>query len=433
MKHSFIPTLISEAVINSLSDNTRLGSSRPSLNPFSGYHDAMILHIDMDAFYASVEQRDDPSLVGKPVVVGGTAEGRGVVAASSYEAREFGIYSAMSAHRAKQLCPHAVFIRPRIDYYAAVSQQLRTIFEEFTPLIEPLSLDEAFLDVKGSERLLGSATKIGRQIKSLVHERLQLTASVGVAPNKFIAKIASDLEKPNGFVVVLPDQIQAFLDPLPVGRIWGVGKVTAQVFKRFAISTIGQLRQLSRETLTELFGSSGEHYWLLSHGIDDRPVVPDREAKSISNETTFAEDISNMDDLKSWLVSLVEQVSRRLRNHERMGRTIELKIRFSDFTSLTRSLTLGRSTNITGELIEGGLELLCNRLPKNHLPVRLIGFGVSNFDQPRMMQLQLFDESEREQQRSLDKVSDEIAKKFGKHALHRAAGIHKAVDRKRDS
>jgi len=390
----------------------------------------MILHVDMDAFYASVEQRDDPSLLGKPVVVGGTAEGRGVVAASSYEARKFGIYSAMSAHRAKQLCPHAVFIRPRIDHYAAVSNQLRLIFEEFTPLIEPLSLDEAFLDVTASESLLGPAPQIGQQIKSLVQEKLRLTASVGVAPNKFVAKIASDLKKPNGFVVVMADQIQMFLDPLPVGRIWGVGKVTAQVFKRFAISTIGQLRRLPKETLTELFGASGERYWQLSHGIDNRPVVPDRESKSISNETTFAEDILDVDDLKAWLVNLIEQVGRRLRYHDRMGRTIELKIRFSDFKSLTRSITLGRSTNITSELLEAGIELLCNRLPKNHLPVRLIGFGVSNFDQSNMMQLQLFDESQREQQRSLDKVSDQIAKKFGKQALHRATGMNKAVERK---
>ncbi len=385
----------------------------------------MILHIDMDAFYASVEQRDDPSLLGKPVVVGGSAEGRGVVAASSYEARKFGIYSAMSAYRAKQLCPHAIFIRPRIDYYASVSQQLRQIFEEFTPLVEPLSLDEAFLDVTGSESLLGPATHIGQQIKSLVREKLQLTASVGVAPNKFLAKIASDLEKPNAFVVVLPDQVQAFLDPLPVGRIWGVGKVTAQAFKRFAISTIGQLRQLSLASLFDLFGASGEHYWQLSRGIDDRPVVPDREAKSISNETTFSEDICDVDALKAWLVTLVEQVSRRLRRHDRTGRTVELKIRFSDFKSVTRSLTLGSPTNITNELLEAGLELLCNRLPRNHLPVRLIGFCVNNLEQTGIMQMQLFDESERVQQRSIDKVSDEIATKFGKNALYRATGIHK--------
>jgi len=390
----------------------------------------MILHIDMDAFYASVEQRDDPSLLGKPVVVGGSAEGRGVVAASSYEARKYGIYSAMSARRAKQLCPHAVFIRPRIDHYAAVSQQIRQILEEFTPLIEPLSLDEAFLDVTGSESLLGSAVEIGQQIRMRVQKRLHLTASIGVAPNKFLAKIASDLEKPNGFVVVASDQIQSFLDPLPVGRIWGVGKVTAQTFKRFAITTIGQLRQLSRESLNDLFGSSGEHYWQLSHGIDNRPVVTDREAKSISNETTFSEDIRDIEDAKAWLITLVEQVARRLRNHDRTGKTIDLKIRFSDFKTLTRSLTLSTSTNITSELLEAGIELLCNRLPKDHLPIRLIGFGVSQLDQLGMVQLQLFDEAEREQQRSLDKVADQIAKKFGKHALHRAAGIKKPTTEK---
>ncbi len=383
----------------------------------------MILHVDMDAFYASVEQRDDSSLMGKPVVVGGSAEGRGVVAASSYEARKFGIHSAMSAYRAKQLCPQAIFIRPRIDYYASVSSQLRQIFEEFTPIVEPLSLDEAFLDVTHSQRLLGSAEQIGRNIKALVSERLSLTASVGVAPNKFVAKIASDLNKPNGFVVVPPDQVQAFLDPLPVGRIWGVGKITAQLFQRFAISTIGQLRALSRDTLNELFGTSGEHYWRLSHGIDNRPVVPDREAKSISNETTFAEDIRELDDLKAWLVTLVEQVSRRLRQHNRKGKTIELKIRFSDFKSLTRSLTLTSPTNITNELLAAGLELLCNRLPKSHLPIRLIGFGISNFEEESLTQLELFDESERVQQRLIDEVADEITKKFGKKALHRAAGI----------
>ena len=394
---------------------------------------AMILHIDMDAFYASVEQRDNPSLMGKPVVVGGSAEGRGVVAASSYEARKFGIYSAMSSYRAKQLCPQVIFVKPSIEYYASVSQELRSILEEFTPIIEPLSLDEAFLDVTGSETLLGPAPELGQQIKTLVRDRLRLTASVGVAPNKFVAKIASDLEKPNGFVVVMPDQIRAFLDPLPVGRIWGVGKVTGQVFKRFSISTIGQLRQLSRDTVVELFGSAGEHYWLLSQGIDDRPVVPDREAKSISNETTFAVDIRDIEDLKVWLISLIEQVARRLRNHGRNGRTVELKIRFSDFRSLTRSLTLGRSTNVTSEFLEAGTELLLNRLPKNHLPVRLIGFGVSNLSQPGMEQLQLFDEREREQQRSLDAVADAIAEKFGKNAIHRAAGLKKSVDRKMES
>jgi len=384
----------------------------------------MIIHVDMDAFYASVEQREDPTLQGKPVVVGGSAEGRGVVAASSYEARRFGIHSAMSAHRAKQLCPHAVFLRPRIDFYANVSSQIREILYEFTPLIEPLSLDEAFLDVTGSEGLHGTATQIGLQIKGLIQDKLRLVASVGVAPNKFVAKIASDIHKPNGFTVVDRAGMQAFLDPLPVGRLWGVGQVTGQLFKKFSIATIGQLRQLSRETLKDLFGSAGDHYWMLAQGIDDRPVVPDREAKSISNEMTFAQDIRELEELRSWLVTLVEQVARRLRSHDRLGRTIELKLRFSDFKVVTRSISLGRATNITSELLEAGFDLL-NRMPKNHLSIRLIGFGVSGLDQPQMMQLELFDEAAREKQRSLDSIADEIAKKFGKHALHRATGVRK--------
>lgn len=379
----------------------------------------------MDAFYASVEQRDNPSLIGKPVIVGGSADGRGVVAASSYEARKFGIFSAMSAHRAKQLCPSAIFIRPRIDYYASVSRQLRQIFEEFTPIIEPLSLDEAFLDVTGSEKAKGSAVHIGREIKSLVRERLNLTASVGVAPSKFVAKIASDLEKPNGFVVVMPDQVQAFLDPLPVSRIWGVGKVKEQTFKRFSISSMGQLRCMSLETLQQLFGTSAEHYWRLSHGIDNRAVVPDRDAKSISNETTFAEDLRDTEDLKAWLVLLVEQVGQRLRRSQKVGRTIELKIRFANFKTVTRSLTLHRPTNITKELLEGALQVFTNQRQNDREPIRLIGFGVSNLNSDGLVQLDLFDQPEREQQKSIDKVTDEIAKKFGKHALHRATAVKK--------
>ena len=388
-----------------------------------------ILHVDMDAFYASVEQRENPSLVGKPVVVGGSADGRGVVAAASYEARVYGIHSAMSARRAIQLCPHAIFIRPRIDFYVDVSRRIRNIFEQFSPLVEPISLDEAFLDVSGTEKLLGSALKIGRDIKRQIRDELGLVASVGIAPNKFLAKIASDLEKPDALVVVAPDRIQSFLDPLPVGRIWGVGKVSAESLRRISITTIGQLRQLPKETLIQLFGASGEHYWLLAQGIDQRKVVPDREAKSISSETTFAEDIVELESLNAWLITLVEQVSRRLRNHSLKGRTVELKVRFSDFKSLTRSMTLEQSTDITAELLHAARELLEKRVPEKHLPVRLLGFGVSNFDQSNMTQLLLFDEPAREQQRSLDIATDEIAKKFGKGAIHRAATPKSPKDR----
>jgi DNA polymerase-4 len=382
----------------------------------------MILHVDMDAFYASVEERDDPSLVGKAVIVGGTAEGRGVVAAAYYEARKFGVHSAMAAGRAVRLCPHATFIRPRMERYAEVSRQVRSIFEEFTPLVEPLSLDEAFLDATGCEHLFGSSVGIGRQIKSRIRADLHLIASVGVAPNKFLAKIASDLRKPDGFLVVDQDKVQGFLDRLPVGRIWGVGRVTGQVFGRLGIRTIGELRQLPIDTLQQLFGSAGDHYWRLSHGLDDRKVVPDREAKSISHETTFAEDILDPEELHAWLVELVEQVARRLRRHELKGRTAELKVRFADFHTITRSVTLAEPTNITHELLLAGTELLRTKLPEGHLPVRLLGFGVKGFDDSSQSQRQLFSEPDRERQRQLDVVADQIAGKFGNSAIRRGGG-----------
>src|SRR5262245_28415580 len=383
----------------------------------------MILHVDMDAFYASIEERDDPSLVGKPVIVGGSAEHRGVVAAANYEVRKFGVHSAMASARAKRLCPHAVFIKPRMNHYAEVAQQIRTISGEFTPLIEPLSLDEAFLDVSGSEHLFGPAASIGRQIKERIRSELGLVASVGVSPNKFVAKIASDINKPDGFLVVDPGRVQAFLDPLPVNRLWGVGKVTGHVFDRLGVHTIGQLRQLTIESLNNLFGSSGEHYWQLANGLDDRPVIPDREAKSISHETTFIEDIADRELLQAWLTELTEQVARRLRRSAIKGRTIELKVRFADFQTINRSLTLTEPTNITQELLQAGLELLATKLPQHHLPVRLLGCGVKGFDDTGCSQRQLFDEPHRERHRQLDRVADEISAKFGKLAIRRGGGV----------
>ena len=383
----------------------------------------MILHVDMDAFYASVEERDNPSLVGKPVIVGGSAEGRGVVAAANYEARKYGVHSAMPAARAKRLCPHAVFLKTRIDYYASVSRLIRDIFEQFTPLVEPLSLDEAFLDVTGSEKLFGSSAEIGRQIKERIRRELKLVASVGVAPNKFLAKIASDVNKPDGFLVVEADQVREFLDPLPVGRLWGVGKVTGQVFERLSIRTIGQLRQMPINTLNDLFGSAGEHYWQLAHGIDDRRVVSDREAKSISNETTFAADISDMEVLRAWLVELVDQVAQRLRRHDLKGRAVELKVRFADFKTISRSLTLAEPSNVTQDLLDAGMDLLTKRLPPRHLPVRLLGFGVSKLDDSGTSQQQLFDQPDRARHRELDRVADQITEKFGKMAIRRGTGL----------
>ena len=329
---------------------------------------------------------------------------------------------AVTAHR---LCPQGVFLPPRIDYYAEVSGQIREIFERFTPLVEPLSLDEAFLDVTGSEHLFGPAVEIGRQIKQAIRQELRLVASVGVAPNKFIAKIASDLKKPDALVVVEPDKVQEFLDPLPVERLWGVGKQSSKVFQRLGIRTIGQLRQWPLDTLQARFGSNGEYLWQLAHGIDDRPVVPEREAKSISHETTFEQDIDDMEVLRAWLVDLTEQVGCRLRRHGLRGRTVQLKVRFADFSLITRSHTLPEPTDITDELWRAADELLCQRLPAGHLPVRLIGMGVSGLDDTGLVQGMLFDQEERQKQTRLDTVADQLKDRFGTEALRRGSSLER--------
>ena len=383
----------------------------------------MILHCDMDAFYASVEERDRPELAGKPVIVGGSPEKRGVVSAANYVARKYGVHSAMSAVMARRLCPNGIYLPPRIDYYAEVSRQIRDIFERFTPRVEPLSLDEAFLDVTGSENLFGPAVEIGRQIKQAIHAELRLVVSVGVAPNKFLAKIASDLKKPDALVVVEPDKVQEFLDPLPVERLWGVGRESSKAFQRLGIRTIGQLRQCPLDVLQARFGSSGEDLWNLAHGRDDRPVVPEREAKSISNETTFERDISDIEVLRAWLVDLVEQVGWRLRRHGLRGRTVHLKVRFADFSLITRSHTLPEPTDITQELWRAADDLLCHRLPAGHLPVRLLGMGVSSLDDTGLVQGTLFDQEKREKQSRLDAVADQIKEQFGAGAIRRGSGL----------
>ena len=387
----------------------------------------MILHVDMDAFYASVEERERPELRGQPVIVGGTPEGRGVVAAANYLARKDGVHSAMPASRAKKLCPKAVFLPSRLDHYAKVSRKIREIFQRYTPLVEPLSLDEAFLDVTGSEMLFGSAVEIGRQIKQAISEELQLVASVGVATTKFVAKVASDLEKPDGFVVVEPGQDQQFLDPLPVGRIWGVGRVTGQVFERLGVRTIRDLRGLPQETLRQQFGDHGRHLWELAHGIDDRSVTPDREAKSISHETTFSEDIEDPDVLRGWILELTEQVVRRLRRHKLLGRTVQLKVRFCDFRTITRSTTLPRPTNVTQEIWRATEEMFSNRLPANHQAVRLLGVGISGLDNPDHIQRSLFGDEDHAAQTNLDHAADQIRDKFGSTSIGRASGLLHSV------
>jgi DNA polymerase IV len=331
----------------------------------------------------------------------------------------------MPMRRAVQLCPSLVIVRPRIHHYAEVSHQIREILNRFTPIIEPLSLDEAFLDVGPTSHLLGGAIEAGKAIKVAIRNELQLVASVGIAPNKFVAKIASDLKKPDAMVAVHEHEVQSFLDPLPIERIWGVGGKTASVFRKYGICTIRDLRGVTHDTLTALFGNMAEHYASLASGVDARKVVPDRECKSISSETTFSKDIVDRYCLESQLIDLVESVARRLRNHELKGRGIELKLRYSDFSTFSRSMTLREPTDLTDVLLQAGLTLFQTKLPTLQAPVRLLGFGVSQLVSPDTRQLTLFDEDSYAKRERLDSVTDQIKDRFGKAAIQRGGAKRK--------
>jgi DNA polymerase IV len=388
-------------------------------------HSTSIIHVDMDAFYASVEQRDHPDLRNKPVIVGGIA-GRGVVSAASYEARKFGVHSAMPISTARRLCPDGIYVPVRMNHYADISQQIRRIFMSFTPLVEPLSLDEAFLDVRGCESLFGSPPEIARQIKERIYAETNLVASVGVAPNKFLAKLASDVGKPNGYVVIQPHDVTAFLEPLPIGRIWGIGKKTEPRFRAFGIHTIGQLAALPEKMLIDQFGELGRHAWQLANGRDDRVVVADREAKSISSETTFAEDIGDRQVLRTVLLDLVDQVASRLRREGIWARTIDLKIRSSEFRTVTRSTTIREATNSTDGLWRAASELFEMELPEELLPWRLLGFGVTKLTREAVVvQGDLFgDVVEKDKRRGdLDRTIDGIREQFGSAAIKRGSLI----------
>ncbi|MFQ5582419.1 MAG: DNA polymerase IV [Mariprofundaceae bacterium] len=376
-----------------------------------------IIHVDMDAFFAAVETRDHPELSEKPVIVGGRADDRGVVAAASYAARRFGIHSAMPTARAMRLCPDAVLLKPRMEAYAEAARKIRAIFARVTPLVEPLSLDEAFLDVTGSLRLFGSAKRIGQSIKAAIHDELGLTASVGIAPNKFVAKIASDIEKPDGFVVVREDEVLPFLAPLPVSRLWGVGSITEKILADIGIHTIADLRRCPLEDIQTRLGAAGEYLWQLTHGVDDRPVTLDHEARSISHEITFATDITDTPMLLAHLLSLTEQVTKRLRRQGRQGRTIHLKVRFSDYSTITRARTLPQATDITTEIWRSTLDLFRRHIP-SATPIRLLGMGVSGFASHGAQGL-LFGGQKRKRLQHIDTTVDAINDRFGKHAVHR--------------
>ena len=379
-----------------------------------------ILHVDMDAFFASVEVMDDPALRGKPVIVGGTPEGRGVVSAASYEARAFGVRSAMSAARAIRLCPGGVFLRPRMKRYLEISRSVFGIFNEFTPLVEPVSVDEAFLDLSGCERLHGSGTRAGILIKQAILDRVGLVASVGVAPNKFLAKLASDHEKPDGFVVVAPGTEAAWLAALPIGRMWGVGPRTAGLLEGIGVRFVRDLFRRPRTELRRVMGDHGADRLLrLARGVDDRPVVTDHAARSIGNESTFARDIADPDELQEILDTLAEKVAWRLRRAGVRARTLCLKARYADFTTVTRSSTLERPMNATRDVRDAARDLLRNRLGRSGRALRLVGVTAQGLDRGAGRQGELFPDEAARREKTLDDVVDRLTERYGSGILRR--------------
>jgi DNA polymerase IV len=379
----------------------------------------IIAHVDMDAFYASVEIRDAPWLAGKPVVVGGPAEGRGVVSAASYEARRFGIHSAMPMARAHRLCPQLVRIDPTFAKYQEDSRRIMEILSGFSPLVEPLSLDEAFLDLSGTESALGPPREIAVAIKRRIREATRLTASVGLAPVKFVAKIASDLEKPDGLVVVETGCVREFLHPLPLSRLWGVGPRTLEALAACGLATIGDLAAADGEEMELRFGEHGATLVRLARGEDDRGVVPDAEAKSYSHEETFARDTADAEDLEGVLLDQAVRVARRLRHDGVVGRTIGLKLRSSDFRTTTRRRTLAAVTDDANRIHEEAVALF--RAHWDRRPVRLIGCGVSNVEPAEQVQPELFAPPETtERRRALDQTLDQLEDRYGRGAVTRA-------------
>ncbi|MEZ4826518.1 MAG: DNA polymerase IV [Bacteroidia bacterium] len=337
-----------------------------------------IIHVDMDAFYASVEQRDNPELRGKPVAVGGSGL-RGVVAAASYEARKFGVRSAMPSVTARRLCPEIVFVRPRFELYRMVSRQIREIFFEYTDLVEPLSLDEAFLDVTTNKRGIESATKIAREIRAAIWEKTGLTASAGISINKFLAKVASGIHKPNGMTLIPPDRVESFLENLPIDKFFGIGKVTADRMRRMGIHTGADLKRKSESELAHRFGKMGRHFYRIVRAIDNREVKPDRPRKSVGAENTFFEDLTTEPQMLAELEPLARKVASRLQSVNAAARTVTLKIKYFDFVQTTRSRTINQYIS-SFEAIFDIVKELIHKPEFPPKPVRLLGVSVSGLD-----------------------------------------------------
>jgi nucleotidyltransferase/DNA polymerase involved in DNA repair len=382
-----------------------------------------ILHVDMDAFYAAVEQRDRPELLGQPVIVGADPQGgrgRGVVATASYEARRFGVHSALPISQAYRLCPQGVYLAPDMEKYARVSSQVMEILRRFTDLVEPISIDEAFLDVTGSRRALGEPDHIARELKDMVRRDLSLTASVGLAASKLVAKIASDMRKPDGLVVVPPGTEAAFLAPLPVRRLWGVGPKTEEALARLGVATIGDLAALEPEKLSRPLGTHGHDLVRLARGLDERAVVSEADdAKSMGHEHTFAVDTANADVLRRTLLALCDAVAGRLRHHGVRGRTVTLKYRDETFRTLTRARTLGEPTDAGDELFAAAWQLFQDVHGARR--VRLLGVSASGLGDAGS-QLGMF----AAETRPSDRLRDTVRARFGDGALVRASVLDSA-------
>ncbi|MCK5038426.1 MAG: DNA polymerase IV [Thermoplasmata archaeon] len=378
-----------------------------------------IIHVDMDAFFAAIEQRDNPAWRGQPVVVGADPKGgrgRGVVSAASYEARKFGIHSALPISIAYRKCPKAIFRPVDMAKYSQVSRQLHGILYNFTPEIEPVSIDEAFLDISGSYQLFGTPRQTCVLIKKRIKEEIDLIASVGLAPVKMVAKIASDFGKPDGLVEVTKEKLFDFLWPLEISKLWGVGVKTRQSLNEMGIWTVGQLAKKDVKALKKIFGANGEHLWSLANGIDERDVETETGAKSISNETTFGKDTADQDEIDSSLMWLCEKVSGRLRQAGLKGRTITLKIRVTGFQTYTRAITVPEPTNFVDVLYQQIQKLYKNF--KVRKKVRLVGVKVSNFDLAGF-QSDLFQQPTDQKREKIHRAVDAIKKKFGEESVHR--------------
>ena len=376
---------------------------------------ANLLHADVDAFFASVEQRDDPRLRGRPVIVGG-----GVVLAASYEAKAYGVRTAMGGVQARRLCPHAIVVEPRMSAYSEASRAMFRVFEDTTPLVEGLSIDEAFLDVRGLRRLSGTPTEIAVRLRHEVRERVGLPISVGVARTKFLAKVASGVAKPDGLLVVPPDRELAFLHPLPVERLWGVGPVTADKLRERGITTVGEVAQLGEAALVSMLGrASGRHLHALAHNRDPRPVQVGRRRRSIGSQRALGRSPKSLEAVDAVVVGLVDRVTRRMRAAGRVGRTVVLRLRFDDFSRATRSHTLPCATAHTHVILTTARVLLATATPMiERQGLTLVGIAVANLDDDRAVQLSLpFD---RRSSDALDAALDEVRDRFGPNAVTRA-------------